>query len=284
MTVKQAIPNFLKSVQIYNKQATYRYYKQYLRFISDYIGDIEVDLLDRDTIINMISLKKLKSPNISQTTLNKYISTAKTLFKHVTGKELDVKKLKQKTPEIQTVDKKTINKIFSYYETKKYDRIQYRNYLFFAIALDTGLRLNELLNVKISNIDFETNTIFADVTKNDLDRTVVFTPRTATLLRVYLIGFNHTNEYLFIDFRKGTMLSDTSIHSMISALKSKLRILEDFNPHAWRHTFATNFIRKGGNIVFLQKLMGHRNIKTTQRYLHLNKDDLINGYIDPYIE
>ena len=77
-------------------------------------------------------------------------------------------------------------------------------------------------------------------------------------------------------------LSSSSVESVVTALKAKLKIKEDFYSHAWRHTFATNFIKKGGNVVLLKEPMGHSNLKTTQKYLHLGKDDLIKGYIDPY--
>jgi integrase/recombinase XerD len=66
---------------------------------------------------------------------------------------------------------------------------------------------------------------------------------------------------------------------MTLAVKKKLGIKEGFNPHSWRHTFATSFIRNKGNIAILKELLGHSNVRTTQKYLHFDKQDLLDGYV-----
>ncbi len=75
MTVNEAIPKYLEHVKLYSKPDTLKYYKQYLRFISNYIGDVEIDHLTRDEVSLMLQAKKIDNPNISNSTLNKYIGT-----------------------------------------------------------------------------------------------------------------------------------------------------------------------------------------------------------------
>jgi integrase len=95
------------------------------------------------------------------------------------------------------------------------------------------------------------------------DHFVTNAHKTKTLLRTFLIAHPHKSEYLFIKCKNGEQLAKSSIHSMTLAIKKKLGIKEDFNPHSWRHTFATSFIRNKGNIVILKELLGHSNVRTT---------------------
>jgi site-specific recombinase XerD len=117
------------------------------------------------------------------------------------------------------------------------------------------------------------------VTKNDHDRVVIFSEKTKTLLQTYILAYAGNSKYLFFNFKNGQQLSKSSIHSMTILLKEKLGIKENFNPHSWRHTFATSFIRKNGNIAILKELMGHTSVRTTQKYLHFDKQALLDGYV-----
>ena len=81
-----------------------------------------------------------------------------------------------------------------------------------------------------------------------------------------------------IDFKTGNKMTTSSVESFIYRLKKKLEIKESITPHKWRHTFATNFLRGGGDLETLRLLMGHANLKTTQKYLHLSKNDIFKQY------
>lgn len=279
MTVNDAIPKYLEHIKLYRKKDTLRYYKQYLRFIAKFIGNIEIETISRDYIIMMLKAKKLENPQISNTTLNKYIGTTKSLYQFTTGKVLNVEKLRQRQKNMSVVKEDVIRRIFNYYEKRKHTPTEFRNYIYFRLALDTGLRLNELINIKVKNIDLENNLIEVTVTKTDKDRVVVFSSKTKILLTTFIYAYVDDNKYLFFNFKNGKKLSKSTIHSMTFSLKKKLGIKENFNPHSWRHTFATSFVRKNGNIAILKELLGHSNVRTTQKYLHFDKQNLIDGYV-----
>lgn len=279
MTVKESVPKYLEYIQLYRKKDTLKYYKQYLRFITKYIGHVDINSLSREHIHLMIKGKRLENPNISNSTLNKYIGTTKSLYQFTTGKNLNVEKLRQRQKSMVVVQQEIIKRIFNYYEQRKQEVSEFRNYIYFRLALDTGLRLNELVNIKIKNIDLDNNMIEITVTKTDRDRVVIFSNRTKVLLTTFILAYAKDKEYLFFNSKNGKKLSKSTIHSMTLSLKKKLRIKENFNPHSWRHTFATSFIRKNGNIVILKELLGHSNVRTTQKYLHFDKKDLIKGYV-----
>lgn len=73
-------------------------------------------------------------------------------------------------------------------------------------------------------------------------------------------------------------MTKDGVTSFLNILRERLKIVETILPHKWRHTFATRFLRNGGDIETLRLLLGHTNLSTTQMYLHLAKDDLISNY------
>ena len=85
-------------------------------------------------------------------------------------------------------------------------------------------------------------------------------------------------EKIFIDFITGDTLKDYSIESICHRLRKKLNINQSISPHKWRHTFATHFVKKNGNMEVLRQIMGHTSLKTTQKYLHIDKETLREEY------
>ena len=157
------------------------------------------------------------------------------------------------------------------------DCFQFRNYVYLKLLHDTGLRLTEMNNIRIRNIDFDTNSIHIKVTKTDVDRYVCFTDSTKQLLIKFIVAHN-IQDLLFFDFKTGNKLTTSSVESFIYRLKKRLSISENITPHKWRHTFATNYLNRGGDLETLRLLLGHSNLKTTQKYLHLSRNDIVSNY------
>lgn len=147
----------------------------------------------------------------------------------------------------------------------------------FRLLLDTGLRINELINLKVENIDFDTNTIHAKVTKTKRERYTFFTSESHLMITKFIIA-NHIKEYLFIDFKTKEKLKVDPVETICYRLKNKLNITVPISPHRWRHTFATNFLKKSRDIEVLRLILGHRNLSTTHKYLHLDKEYLYEIY------
>jgi site-specific recombinase XerD len=278
MTINDASQLFLKNISIRLKTGSYDFYEKYLRHISDYIGNLEIEKLTKHDVYHMLDKKKNDNPNISNATLNKYITVTKTMYHFITDKRLPIQKLKEKQVKIPIIESDIINKIFTYYKNNLDDKVQFRNYIYYRLSLETGLRLNEIINIKMENINMQERLIYVTVTKTDVDRFVSFSDETRILLHKFILLFHDGYEYLFINFKTGKRLSKSSIESQTQALKSKLNIKQSISPHKWRHTFATKFITKGGNLTFLQKFLGHTSLKTTQKYLHLTTQDLLDEY------
>jgi len=151
---------------------------------------------------------------------------------------------------------------------------QARVHLAALLILDTGLRVSEALHLRCSDIDCD-NLILKVFGKGQKERLVPFSPELRRRLYRYQQlrakkGIN--GEFLFGGF-EGTRWEKRNSTSSLYLLQDRLG-LPRFGWHRLRHTFATNYLRHGGDIVRLSMVLGHTQITTTQRYLHLVPNDL----------
>lgn len=278
MLLKEAIEDYRQYIAITKSNGTIDYYRYYFRILKEEFGEYECSSFTNKNILSFIIARKRLNPAVSNATLNKYVRTLKTVVKYSTGIEIKFSKLKEKKKIIPTVSKVTSNKLFNYYQKHMHNRFTFRNYLFLKLLLDTGLRLSEMINIRLRDIDLNTKSIHVKVTKTDVDRFVCFTESTEQLLYKFIVT-HKIMDYLFYDFKTNKKLTTSSVESFIYKIKLKLKLEENITPHKWRHTFATDFIRKGGDLETLRLLLGHSNLKTTQKYLHLSKNDIVANYM-----
>ncbi|MFP3064067.1 MAG: tyrosine-type recombinase/integrase [Sulfolobus sp.] len=165
--------------------------------------------------------------------------------------------------EIFALDEETFNKLLEI--TKRTS-----DKLILKLLFDTGLRAKELLSIKVSDIDFERGSITVRNTKNQETRTVFFTEGTKSLLIKYIESKGlKSDDKLF-------NLTYNALYKRLKRIGKKIGI--DLRPHLLRHTFATVAIKKGVPLPAVQKLLGHKDIRTTQIYTHLLTTDLENIY------
>lgn len=167
-----------------------------------------------------------------------------------------------------------------------------RNKLILTILYSTGLRVSELVNIKLEDIDLENLTIRVRG-KGDKDRIVLFDDETLYLLNKYLKKLPENSELLFLN-KKREKISTRYIQMMIKDYAKAAGIKRKVTPHILRHSFATHLLRSGVDIRAIQQLLGHSNLNTTQLYtsvdMHtlkgmydearLNKDDKIRRSMD----
>jgi integrase/recombinase XerD len=115
------------------------------------------------------------------------------------------------------------------------------------------------------------------VTKTHHHRVVCYKDETIPHLQQWLL---HRPDipFLFYNLKTGGKMTTASIESLFYQLKKRYQIQDNITPHKWRHTFATQFLRRGGNLETLRMLLGHSNLKTTQKYLHLSEVDIRQHY------
>jgi len=163
------------------------------------------------------------------------------------------------------------------------DSLNVRNRLIIEVLYATGLRVSELVNIEIKNINFSEQTIKV-LGKGNKERMVFFGDYAKELLEVYLQKFrkellkNNANDYLFLN-NKGNRLSSRSVEIILKKAIDSSAIKNKVTPHTIRHTFATHLLNNGADIKSVQELLGHESLSTTQIYTHVTSDRLRNVYL-----
>ena len=276
MTFKEAVNKYMKYVKVTKSKGTYDFHIGNAKRLTAFFGEMNCEDIKRDQILDLILYLRDKNNNISNATINKYIGLLLRTLRNECNIDIKFDKLKEQKKIISIVSHESIQKIFQHYEKMLYPE-HLRNLVLFRILLDTGLRLSEILSLKVSNINFNDQSILAKITKTKEDRLVFYTKPTEVFLNRYIINEKITG-HLFIDLNTREILKIDRIQKICQNLRKTLHIRESITPHKWRHTFATQFINQNGNIEVLRILMGHSNILTTQRYLHINTQKLRNEY------
>ena len=130
-----------------------------------------------------------------------------------------------------------------------------------------GLRLSELLNIKISDIDSKDMIIHIRMAKGKKDRKVMLSEVLLSDLRIYLKKYKPTT-FLFEGQNK-EHYSAKSVQNIVKFAAQRAGIIKHVTPHTLRHSFATHLLENGTDIRFIQELLGHQSVKTTEIYTHV---------------
>ena len=159
-----------------------------------------------------------------------------------------------------------------------------RNVAIVELLYSCGLRVSELINLKISDLFFEESLI--KVTgKGNKERFVPISTHAQNYIKDYVSKMRSfqkikkgSEDTVFLNER-GNKISRVMIFIILKKLKNLTEIKKKIGPHTLRHSFATHLIQNGADLITIQKMMGHESITTTERYLHVNKKHLIESMI-----
>jgi len=143
------------------------------------------------------------------------------------------------------------------------------------MLLSSGLRISELCNLKIEDVDFNDLTIYVRCGKGGKDRTVYFTPVARKYLKKYLKESKHKSEYVFTN-RYGNKYQPGGMRFITTEMSKRCQI--HIHPHRFRRTLATDLAEKGMPIQEIQKLLGHTSIETTRKYIEVRKNKIEASY------
>jgi integrase/recombinase XerD len=252
--------------------ATVEWYKNSLKWLSN-SSPSQTDL--KDAVIRMRS-KGLKATgcNSAIQALNSYSHWAYVGSDSKCGGGCIHPKIAQlKTPDLvlPTFTESQVRLLVGWKPKGKYQR---RLHLLVMFLLDTGCRISEALTLRVSEVDFENLLVTLDG-KGRKQRVVPFSFELRKAMFRHCKEFNRKPESLLFANRNETLLGRRNVLRDVKLLCRKL----GFNPpgrtlHAFRHTFAVNYLRRGGSVFHLQKVLGHSTLEMTRRYANLTIDDL----------
>ncbi len=147
------------------------------------------------------------------------------------------------------------------------------------LFLATGLRVSELIEINVSDIDFSTNHIIVRG-KGDKERTIIFTEKCKYYILKHLSSRKDTeSDILFASLRvPHNRLKTRAVQNIIHDIKNTIHINHKLSPHCFRHTMATNMLQSGADVTVVQKLLGHANINTTLIYAAVSMNIIDNQY------
>lgn len=154
-----------------------------------------------------------------------------------------------------------------------------RNQCMIEVLYGCGLRVSELIDLKISNINFKESYLKVDG-KGDKSRFVPLATYTSTLIKDYIREVRSKykinkkcDDILFLNSR-GSAMSRVIVFIIIKELTEKAGINKKISPHTFRHSFATHLLQNGADLRYIQEMLGHSSITTTEIYTHLKNEEL----------
>jgi site-specific recombinase XerD len=144
-------------------------------------------------------------------------------------------------------------------------------------AYSAGLRVSEVVKLRVSDIDSERMQIFVERAKGKKDRVVNLSILLLDILRQYMkLQKPRPVTYLFANDKEDGPYSIRSAQVIFQRAKNMAGIKKDIGFHSLRHSFATHLLEKGVDVKYIKDILGHFDIRTTERYLHISKEKLIN--------
>lgn len=271
LMIEIGINHFLSYVKMNKRDGTYRYYRETFKAITNYFDVIGISYfsqLSTEVLINYTYY--LQGIGNKPVSINKKIGAIKTLCKYIEDLELinhiefKIRKLKEVTPKIETVDFETLQKVVT--QLRKHHSNQHQ--LIFELMLSTGVRRTELLHIERKNINFNENYIYLERTKSGYPRFLYFDNIMAAMIK-YELTHKPISNYLFVT-SDGKQLTTSMIDSMFYRIKKELN-LERLSPHLLRHTYATTIMKEKHDIEQVRVLLGHQTYEMSKRYLHLEE-------------
>ncbi|MBY0244027.1 MAG: site-specific tyrosine recombinase XerD [Sphingobacteriaceae bacterium] len=276
---------FLKLERSLSKHTIEAYLNDILK-LEQYFLSVEKNLLiseisssDLKEFINW--LNKLGMLASSQARI---ISGIKTFFNYLIlenylknnpSQYIEPPKLSRKLPEVLNINE--INELIAAIDLSKKDGM--RSKAIIETLYGCGLRVSELINIKISDIHTEAE--FIKVTgKGDKERIVPIGSVALKFIKIYLnenrihLKIKKGNEDIVFLNNNGGQLSRISIFKLVKDLALKIGLKKSISPHTFRHSFATHLIEGGADLRAIQDMLGHASITTTEIYTHLDQDYL----------
>ncbi|MEW5553190.1 tyrosine-type recombinase/integrase [Peribacillus frigoritolerans] len=285
--LEKSLQELYEDFQLQNRvknlsEMTIRFYEQnlvhFFRFMKEigieFVREIEKKYVDK--FVMSLKMKGLKA-----TTINTYMRATRS-FLYFAMREnylikFEINLIKADKQQKEPYSEEDIKKLIKKPNLRECGFIEHRNWVLVNYLLETGNRLNTVLNLKVEDIDYENGMVILTTTKN---RKAQYNPISEHLIKIlieYVRMFRlKKNEYLFMNELGEQMTRNSFQHAI--ARYNKKRGVEKTSIHAFRHTFAKHYITSGGDSFKLQRLLGHSTLDVTLNYVNLYSEDLKEGF------
>lgn len=275
---------------VYQRNYSHYTVESYKHDLCDYFDFLEKEALDykeiaySDVRFYLMYLKDKKKEKNSS--INRNLSSIRSFYKY-----LQMKNIIENNAFSYVCGPKREKKLPRYFEYNELEvlfetpdkttALGQRDLLLLELLYATGVRVGELVRIKLNDINGKDMTINI-LGKGNKERIVEFGEYAQDILNLYLqdgrplLNKNH-NDYLFLN-HQGNMLTERGVRYILNNLIKKTSLNKSISPHMLRHTFATHLLNEGCDLLTVQKLLGHESISTTQIYTHVTTEHLKDVY------
>ncbi len=282
MKIQKTFEDYYDRTLALKSQATQMYEKNLIRVnqkCMDYLGINKVSSIWLQTGYQMVRFYK-EMMHASNNSINKYIWYLKAVLKYqnIHTSFYDFKKLPDDTKPFKRIYHEDLKLIVQYVRDMNFSKnsLVYKTMVF--LLLDSGIRVTELLNVKITNVDFIRERILLNHTKNRKQRNAPFSQFSKQSIQD-LIKTNPNREYLFWNLIHDRPLIKDDIKSFYRRLNKWLGIESKIHSHRFRKTFASILRDNNARLEAIQHLLGHAKLSTTMNYID-QSEEMIKGEYD----
>lgn len=235
-----------------------------LRFLNYYDSNTNIKKLKEENIIDFLNYEYLKT-NKCKSVYNVAICSIRLLYIVCFNISLNrillpTSKLTKKLPTILPID--TFVRIVN-------DEHILKHKCWLLLAFFCGLRVSEVASVKVENFNILDHKLKV-LGKGDKERYTILPNIVIKAIRAYCIKNNIKSGYIFKGSKNKQKMNDKTIINYFSVIKDLYNLDDNISFHSLRHSFATNYLKNGGNLLQLQSMLGHKNLNTTVIYLHLS--------------
>jgi len=286
------IKEFLNYLKIKGKSPnTLISYKHTLKIFNNWIGDILIEQITRAKLteyqVYLGELKPKNKINLSLNSQSHYLIALRSFLKYLQQQDhkinirpemIELPKINDR--EITFLDKSELKRLLkSPFKHKTKLIIKLRNKAILELLFSTGLRLRELTSLNKEQINFEQREITVKG-KGGKIRLVFLSENAIDSLKNYLEAREDDHHALFVCHNKNIIarLSPRAVQLLVEKCAKLAKITKQVTPHTLRRSFAVDLLNNGCNIYFVQKLLGHSSISTTERYLTVSNNFLKENY------
>ena len=268
----EALDRYIQTLVLkaYSQSTIKTYRNEFFQLLKE-LKNVPAESLDIERIKKYIHycFEKLQ---LSAATVDSRINAIKFYYEQVLGRErmlFDLPRPKTPVRLPKVLGENELARLFNAMSNLKHKAILFTAY-------SAGLRVSEVVALQLNHIDSDRMQIFIKCAKGKKDRYVVLSPVVLDVLRAYIKQCRvRPLKFVFEGLEPGTAYSKRSAEEEYNKAKKMAKIQKEITFHGLRHSFATHLLEKGVDVKYIQELLGHFSIKTTMRYLHVKKEQLV---------
>lgn len=276
---------YLKVVKKYSDKTIISYYDDLVEY-NEFIQNNFSDIISIDYDMVKEYMKYLYERKISKASISRKLSSIRGLYNYLIREDIITinyfERISNPKKDIylpKFLRDEELDKIFSICSCNT--PINQRDTLIIELLYATGLRVSELVNIKIKDID-RNEKIIKVIGKGSKERIVLYNNHTKKAMDIYLgDGYHVLNKvnsgYLILN-KDGNKLSERYVRNIINKLVRKAELDIKISPHTLRHTFATDMLEEGADLMTVKELLGHESLNTTSIYTHITNEQIRKTY------